>query len=48
MLMVPEELATNPNSLLTPEISLYNPETPDYVYDLEKAKSLQNPPVWKA
>lgn len=35
-----EELATNPNSLLTPEISLYNPETPDYVYDLEKAKEL--------
>ena len=35
-----EKLATNPNSLLTPEISLYNPETPDYVYDLEKAKEL--------
>ena len=35
-----EELATNPNSILTPEISLYNPDTPDYVYDLEKAKEL--------
>lgn len=35
-----EELATNPNSILTPEISLYNPDTPDYVYDLDKAKEL--------
>lgn len=35
-----EKLATNPNSLLTPEMSLYNPDTPDYVYDLEKAKEL--------
>ena len=34
------DLATNPNSILTPEISLYNPQTPDYVYDLEKAKEL--------
>lgn len=35
-----DKLATNPNSLLTPDISLYDPETPDYVYDLEKAKEL--------
>lgn len=35
-----QELATNPNSLLTPEMSLYNANTPDYVYDLEKAKQL--------
>ena len=35
-----DKLATNPNSILTPDISLYDPETPDYVYDLEKAKEL--------
>lgn len=35
-----DKLATNPNSLLTPDISLYDSETPDYVYDLEKAKEL--------
>ena len=35
-----DKLATNPNSLLTPDISLYDPETPDYVCDLEKAKEL--------
>lgn len=35
-----EELATNPNSLLTPDQSLYNPDTPDYEYDLDKAKEL--------
>ncbi|MGM9619362.1 MAG: ABC transporter substrate-binding protein [Oscillospiraceae bacterium] len=34
------DLATNPNSLLTPDQSLYNANTPDYVYDLEKAKEL--------
>ena len=35
-----DKLATNPNSLLTPDISLYDPNTPDYVFDLEKAKEL--------
>lgn len=35
-----DELATNPNSILTPEQSLYNPDTPDYVFDLDKAKEL--------
>ena len=34
------ELAQNPNSLLTPDMALYNPETEDYVYDLDKAKEL--------
>ena len=34
------ELAQNPNSLLTPDMTLYNPETVDYVYDLEKAKEM--------
>ncbi len=35
-----DKLATNPNSLLTPEMSLYSKDTPDYVYDLDKAKEL--------
>ncbi len=35
-----EKLATNPNSILTPEISLYSAETKDYEFDLEKAKEL--------
>ena len=35
-----DELATNPNSLLTPDQTLYNPDTPDYVFDLDKAKEL--------
>ena len=34
------ELAQNPNSLLTPDISLYDPNTADYVFDLAKAKEL--------
>lgn len=34
------ELAQNPNSYLVPTQGLYNEETPDYVYDLEKAKEL--------
>ena len=34
------ELAQNPNSLLVPTQGLYNESTPDYVYDLEKAKEL--------
>lgn len=35
-----DKAASNPNSLLTPDISLYDPSTPDYVYDLDKAKEL--------
>lgn len=35
-----DELATNPNSILTPDQTLYNPDTPDYVFDLDKAKEL--------
>lgn len=35
-----DELATNANSLLTPEISLYNPDTEAYTYDLEGAQAL--------
>ncbi len=35
-----DKLATNPNSIFTPQMSLYNKDTPDYVYDLEKAKEL--------
>lgn len=35
-----DKLATNPNSLLTPEISLYSKDTPDYEYNLEKAQEL--------
>lgn len=34
------ELAQNPNSLLVPDQALYDPNTADYVYDLEKAKDL--------
>ena len=34
------ELAQNPNSLLTPDMALYNPDTADYVFDLEKAKTM--------
>lgn len=34
------ELAQNPNSTLVPTQSLYNPDTPDYEYNLEKAKEL--------
>lgn len=34
------DLAQNPNSLLTPDQALYDPETEDYVFDLEKAKQL--------
>ena len=34
------ELAQNPNSLLTPDISLYDANTADYVFDLEKAKEM--------
>ena len=34
------ELAQNPNSLLTPDQALYDPETEDYVFDLDKAKQL--------
>ncbi len=33
-------LAQNPNSMLVPTQALYNAETPDYVYDLEKAKQM--------
>lgn len=35
-----DELATKANSLLTPEISLYNPDTEAYTYDLEGAQAL--------
>ena len=35
-----DELATKANSLLTPEISLYNPDTEAYTYDLEGAQTL--------
>lgn len=35
-----DELATKANSLLTPEISLYNPDTKAYTYDLEGAQAL--------
>ena len=35
-----DELATKANSLLTPEISLYNPDTEAYTYDLECAQAL--------
>ena len=34
------ELAQNPNSLLVPDQALYSANTADYVYDLEKAKTL--------
>lgn len=34
------DLAQNPNSMLVPTQALYNAETPDYVYDLEKAKQM--------
>jgi len=34
------ELAQNPNSFLVPTQGMYNAETPDYTYDLEKAKEL--------
>lgn len=34
------ELAQNPNSLLVPDQALYSANTTDYVYDLEKAKTL--------
>lgn len=34
------DLAQNPNSLLCPTQALYNENTADYVYDLEKAKEL--------
>ena len=34
-----DELATKANSLLTPEISLYNPDTEAYTYDLEGAQA---------
>ena len=34
------ELAQNPNSLLTPDQALYDPNTADYVFDLEKAQQL--------
>lgn len=34
------DLAQNPNSLLAPQQSLYNPDTKDYEFDLEKAKQL--------
>ena len=34
------DLAQNPNSYLVPTQGMYNPETPDYTYDLEKAKEL--------
>lgn len=34
------DLAQNPNSLLTPDQALYSADTADYVYDLEKAKTM--------
>ena len=34
------ELAQNPNSMLVPTQGLYNAATPDYQYDLEKAKQM--------
>lgn len=34
------ELAQNPNSLLTPDQALYDANTADYVFDLEKAKQM--------
>jgi len=34
------ELAQNPNSMLVPTQSLYDPNTKDYEFDLEKAKQL--------
>ena len=36
------DLAQNPNSLLVPDQALYSANTADYVYDLEKAKTLAN------
>lgn len=35
-----DKLATTANSLLTPDISLYNPDCKGYTFDLEKAKEL--------
>lgn len=34
------ELAQNPNSLLVPDQALYSANTEDYVYDLDKAKTM--------
>lgn len=35
-----DKLASTANSLLTPDISLYNPDCKGYTYDLEKAKEM--------